>query len=571
MKKRLIATFLVFVLLLGAVGCGKTNPPNEGASNSPTPDNAATSTPVQQAEPKKVTFYPINAGLQSGPASGWVDEFLRENGIILEVIPYSDEKTQAMLASGDLPDVVTFNNNPTNAQAALEAGMLLPLDEHLDKLPNIVNDDLYAPGLKYSREYFSNDTGNLYVLPFGVGGTSTAVAADTDRYAIKLKYDVYEQIGAPAFDKLEDVIPVLKKMQEAYPKNADGSNVWGMTLFSDFDTNYFYNMLSVFSTIGYSVDYLKYGIEYDGVANEGYSIFRDGSVYKRAAKFFYEMNQAGLLDPDSLTQTRDTANKKMSSKAAVAGWAAAPGWESQGYYPISFGEFMPCYNYSNAYGRIGIAVSAKAENVDASLKLVDMLADPEALLTLYNGPQGERWDIVDNKLVLTEKYKEHRDKADGSKFVLSSGEEYALYNFGVYVRGTGNIIEKYNEVYVADLWKETLDYNYSKDTAKAWAARYGYNYLKEQLEAEDRLKAILDPYFPIFLSPDSDDLKLTLAAFKDVIIPGTWELAYAKDDAEFEKLWETLKNKCETLGIQQIIDYKLDDIAKAKETAKQFK
>jgi putative aldouronate transport system substrate-binding protein len=260
----------------------------------------------------------------------------------------------------------------------------------------------------------------------------------------------------------------------------------------------------------------------------------------------------------------------MDTAAVVAGWAAAPAWESKGYYPVSFGEFQPTLTYSNPFGKIGVAVSAKAENVDASLKLVDMLSDPEALITLYNGPQGDRWDIADNKLVFTDKFKQYRANGGGT-YTLNNGEEFALYNFVTYIRGTGNIIEKYNEPFPMTLWKQYLEEQYSSDTAKAWSARYGYKYLKEQLEAEDRLKGVMDPSFPAFLTPDSDDLKLSLAALKDVIVPGTWELVYAKDEAEFEKVWQTLKTKSETLGIQSIIDFKLDDIAKAKETAKQFK
>lgn len=559
MKKRLLAALLALATVMSVAGCGKTN--SSSAESSSSKATAAT--------PQRVTLYPYNAGLQSGPASGWVDEYFKKQGISLEVIPFSNEKTQAMLASGDLPDVVIFNS-ATNAQAALDANMLLPLEDHLDKLPSIANDKLFTPALKYSRKLFSNNTGKLYLIPWGVGDNSIAASPDSERYAIKFKYDVYEKIGAPKFDKLEDVIPVLKKMKEAYPKNAEGTTTWGMNLFSDFDTSYFYNMISVLPLIGYSVDYLKYGIEYDGVSNTGYSIFRDNSVYKRGAKFIYEMNKAGLLDPDSLTQVRTTANKKMDAAAVVAGWAAAPAWESKGYYPVSFGEFQPCMTYSNPYGQIGVGVSKKAQNVEASLKLVDMLADPEALLTLYNGPQGDRWDMVNNKPVLTDKFKKFQ-AGGGGKYTLDSGEEYSLYNIISYIRGTGNVSEKYNEVFPMSLWSQYFDTLYSTDSAKAWTKRFGYKYLKEQLKAEDRLKAVTDPTFPAFLTPDSDDLKLSLASIKDVIVPGTWGLVYAKDDADFEKLWQNMKSKCEALGIQKVIDSKLNDISKAKETAKQFK
>ncbi len=566
MKKRLLVGILAAVMLLSMAACSApaAQPTDAGTTTQTSSTDPATTT----VTPQKVTLYPYSAALQSGPASGWVGDFFSENGVLLEVIPYSVEKTQAMLSSGDLPDVIIFNNT-TDALAALDAGMLLKLEDHLDKLPSIAEDDLFASALKYSRELYSNDTGDLYFVPWGVGNNSLAASPDSERYAIKFNYPVYEQIGAPAFDKLEDVIPILQKMKEVYPKNEEGVAAYGMSLFSDYDTTFFYNMIGTFSLIGYDWNYLKYGIEYDIASDAGYSIFRDGSVYKRSAKFMYEMNQAGLLDPDSLTQDRTTVNDKMNTKAALAGWAAAPAWESKGFYPVSFGEYQPSLTYSNPYGNIGMAVNAKADNVDASLKLIDMLADPEALLTIYNGPQGDRWDFVDGKAVFTDKFKDYYQNGGGT-YTLEGGEEFSIFNFVTYVRGTGNVSDTYGEVFPMTLWDEYFSMTYSSEPAKAWTARYGYKYLKEQLEAENRLTAVMDPTFPPFLTTDSDDLKLTLAALKEVIVPSTWELIYAKNEAEFESVWTSMQAKCEALGIQKIIDDKLADIANAQEIAKTF-
>ena len=412
--------------------------------------------------------------------------------------------------------------------------------------------------------------GELSILPFGVGKNTLYAAADTDRYAIKLNYQLYEQIGAPEFEKLEDVIPILKEMQQAYPQNEEGMNVYAMNLFSDFDTTHFFNMMSIYSILGYHWNYLPYGIEYEIETGTPYSIFREDSVYRRGARFMYELNQQGLLDPDSLTQERATADKKVSSKASVAGWAGVPGWAGKGYLPVPFDEFKPSLVTEEPYGKVGIAISANAENVDTCLKFVDMLADYDALLTLYNGPQGDRWDIKDGKLVMTDKFKEYLE-AGGGTYVLENGEEYSLFNIVSYIPNMGNTIEKYGEPFPMTLWTEYVDRQYETEDAQAWSARYGYKYLKDLLEAENKMTAVMDTSFVPFLTPDSDDMKLTLAALKDVIVPSTWELIYAKDDAEFEQIWSRMKQNAEALGLEDVISYKVEDIAQAKETAKQFK
>lgn len=562
MKKRIVAWLLIMTMVLGLAGCG-------AASAGSTAGSEGGSTAQEGSAAKTITLYPYNAGLQSGPVTGWLGDYLLEKGIILEVIPYSEEKTQAMLASGSLPDIVVFNS-ATNAKAALEAGRLLPLDDYQDQLPHVMENDILKAGLDYAREYYGTEDGELSILPFGVGKNTLYAAADTDRYAIKLNYQLYEQIGAPEFEKLEDVIPILKEMQQAYPQNEEGMNVYAMNLFSDFDTTHFFNMMSIYSILGYHWNYLPYGIEYEIETGTPYSIFREDSVYRRGARFMYELNQQGLLDPDSLTQERATADKKVSSKASVAGWAGVPGWAGKGYLPVPFDEFKPSLVTEEPYGKVGIAISANAENVDTCLKFVDMLADYDALLTLYNGPQGDRWDIKDGKLVMTDKFKEYLE-AGGGTYVLENGEEYSLFNIVSYIPNMGNTIEKYGEPFPMTLWTEYVDRQYETEDAQAWSARYGYKYLKDLLEAENKMTAVMDTSFVPFLTPDSDDMKLTLAALKDVIVPSTWELIYAKDDAEFEQIWSRMKQNAEALGLEDVISYKVEDIAQAKETAKQFK
>lgn len=562
MKKRIVAWLLIMTMVLGLAGCG-------AASAGSTAGSEGGSTAQEGSAAKTITLYPYNAGLQSGPVTGWLGDYLLEKGIILEVIPYSEEKTQAMLASGSLPDIVVFNS-ATNAKAALEAGMLLPLDDYQDQLPHVMENDILKAGLDYAREYYGTEDGELSILPFGVGKNTLYAAADTDRYAIKLNYQLYEQIGAPEFEKLEDVIPILKEMQQAYPQNEEGMNVYAMNLFSDFDTTHFFNMMSIYSILGYHWNYLPYGIEYEIETGTPYSIFREDSVYRRGARFMYELNQQGLLDPDSLTQERATADKKVSSKASVAGWAGVPGWAGKGYLPVPFDEFKPSLVTEEPYGKVGIAISANAENVDTCLKFVDMLADYDALLTLYNGTQGDRWDIKDGKLVMTDKFKEYLE-AGGGTYVLENGEEYSLFNIVSYIPNMGNTIEKYGEPFPMTLWTEYVDRQYETEDAQAWSARYGYKYLKDLLEAENKMTAVMDTSFVPFLTPDSDDMKLTLAALKDVIVPSTWELIYAKDDAEFEQIWSRMKQNAEALGLEDVISYKVEDIAQAKETAKQFK
>ncbi|MBQ8654703.1 MAG: hypothetical protein IJ507_07165, partial [Clostridia bacterium] len=72
--------------------------------------------------------------------------------------------------------------------------------------------------------------------------------------------------------------------------------------------------------------------------------------------------------------------------------------------------------------------------------------------------------------------------------------------------------------------------------------------------------------FTAFLTPDDDDMIMTKAALKDVIVPASWQMIYAKDEAEFDKIWADTKAKCESLGLDYVIQYKTDDINAALAT-----
>ena len=91
------------------------------------------------------------------------------------------------------------------------------------------------------QEYKSAGTGSIYGLPTTVGDHSTkdSYLDSTERNALKLKWDVYEEIGAPEIKDAGDIIDVMEKMVEAHPTDEDGNPFYGTILNNGSDTNYF--------------------------------------------------------------------------------------------------------------------------------------------------------------------------------------------------------------------------------------------------------------------------------------------------------------------------------------------
>ena len=170
-----------------------------------------------------VTVYPPDATVTSGNPPSYINRWFNELGLDVQVWAYSPEKTNAILASGDLPDVmyVTYKD----LQTMIESGMLLNLEEHLEKMPHVTADPIIMTAVNYVRQFRSAGTNQLWAIPALIN--VQAEGTDTGRNAVKLRWDVYHAIGAPEVKDVYDLIPLMKKMVEYMPTAEDGTKTWG--------------------------------------------------------------------------------------------------------------------------------------------------------------------------------------------------------------------------------------------------------------------------------------------------------------------------------------------------------
>ena len=169
---------------------------------------------AEEKELTTITIYPQNSNLTSGKVGGWLGDFFAEFGLEIEVWAYSDDKTNAILASGDLPDIMYLNEKIY--ETMINAGMLMNLEAHLDKMPNVMNNQALPTALNYVRKYRSAGTDQLWFMPVSVG-IKDGSGDETERYALRLNWEFYEGIGAPPIKDIWALIPVMKQMLEKYP------------------------------------------------------------------------------------------------------------------------------------------------------------------------------------------------------------------------------------------------------------------------------------------------------------------------------------------------------------------
>ena len=102
----------------------------------------------------------------------------------------------------------------------IQGGMLLNLDDYLDKMPHLKAFTEVEPALNYVREFKSAGTGSVYGIPTSIGDSYVKYKwlDSTERNAVRVHWDTYEKIGAPAINSFEDLIDVMEQMQKLAPR-----------------------------------------------------------------------------------------------------------------------------------------------------------------------------------------------------------------------------------------------------------------------------------------------------------------------------------------------------------------
>lgn len=547
--KKLIALMLCLAMIFGMVGCS-------GIEDLVLGDDG---------DLAKISLYPANANLLSGIVEGYRGEFFAQHGIELNVWAYSAERTNAIYSSGSLPDIMYIADE--DLETAIEGGMVLCLDDYLDKIPNLAKYQNLLPVFDYMREYKSAETGKVWGLPLNVGDALPAAVPDTDRYAVKILWDVYAEIGYPEINSFDDLLDVMEQMKAAHPTDEKGNKIFGTVLNGGGDTTYFSMMFLWYVWQGYMTTDLHYFLERNMVAGEATSIFEEDSVYRAGLKWLNEVYRRGLLDEDSINIDRATQAPKIDNGLAYVPAGSLPGYAPK-YHQVYIPGTEIYYRSSNPFGtNYTLCINANTKNLDACLELLNLWVDPYTYFVMYYGPEGDAWYVDGENIYLTDRFVQYLESNDWSTngYKYQNGEQMTIFNTNFvlnhgaamlnYKDGEGNYRGR-----VMTSWKEFGQSQRETESFKDWQNHYGADNWVELLESKDALVTESELYaIDAFLSIPNDATQLTLDAIKDVVVSASWNMVYAESDAAFDKIWDKMVDEAMTLGAQKIIDSRLDE------------
>lgn len=324
-------------------------------------------------------------------------EIMKRTGVNVEVVnPTGDpaEKLSLMLAGKDYPDIVLMDRGSDIVNKYIEAGALVNLSEHMDKLPNVK--EMYGDTLNKTRY----KDGNNYYLSNWYGYDPDPVSGFIMRYDIMCDLVGKERADSAEPFSQDEMVELLRQFKEKYPE-VDGKESIALTMKDTTDGDGGKGLLT-------GMYGMKKYYEKDGKL---YLQERDPR-FLEAMHFINDLYNEGLVDKEWVTNNNDLFNQKMAS-GNIFGYLGAywDVWTPNASLRETVGEDAAYVAYKvlpegvaadettlsgrSSLGWDAIAITNNCENLDAALEFVDFCASQEGQDLMLWGIEGEDWTMED--------------------------------------------------------------------------------------------------------------------------------------------------------------------------------
>jgi multiple sugar transport system substrate-binding protein/putative aldouronate transport system substrate-binding protein len=574
-KKQISFTIVILlVLAMFATGCSKkTDNTNDNTNATPTPtvednkgDTGSTDTAEPTAlEPMVLEVYSQPANFQ-GEQPGWFAKVLKDKfNVTLNIIApqvAGGDIFAARSAAGFLGDIVILDN--ADIQACIKSGLIYDVTEGMKKLTSFeefkTQLDAYNSSLEGAGE------GKYFAWPTEMANTSPTTFTPTiPQTAPTLLWDYYAEVGAPEINNLSDLVKTLRAIQDKHPTNEDGEPSYGITMWPDWDGTSIENVNQLTKWYGQEVNSNAGSVLLDA-SGKRIPLTDDNGAYHKILQFYFEANQAGIVDPDSGTQNWDSVWKKFASKRAFLIWND---WQ-QGFWnttdrgnngenfimaPIKdmniYQPSDPFFGSGRAFA-VGTNDPAKQERV---MMLFDWMSSPDGLELIHGGIEGFIYE----------------DAADGNGFVRTKAGETALmdnspvpeeFGGGLYADGMNQMNQwmvasiatntNNNTTYNSNYWPAEVE-KAKTTTTKEWAERFSAENPVDYLLKTKTMSVV--PFVNVSLEADPTDIALIRSNCGQLVKDASWKMVFAKDQAEFDATWNNLKEELEGFDWTTLVEF----------------
>lgn len=565
---KLVSLLMIAVMLLSA--CESSNVGKEDGEASGALDSAGEAEGSGEMDDakgaeevfEKVTLTYLNCWNGSGviapedPINNPVANAIREKtGITLDA-EYATtaeiEKLNLIFASGDMPDIINApfwgGSDPVTQliKKAAREGLLMPIDEYLDKYPNVKA----AISEGVAKDFIVNDLedpsfeGKHYIIPWQTAKNPEDIT--NWAYNLFARKDILDSLGVNPEDitTSEALYELLVKIKEGGFTDINGNPVipggtWanGWT-YEPFVNGFRENNLTEFTVIDGEYRYDAFMPQLD-----------------EQVKFMRTLVTEGLFDMEAFRQSDSRAKEKMITGQIAMFGAHYPHvkqfFESTLYETNPEMEFVPVGPILDAdgevlqvggkqlAGRAGspvLFISSNCDNPEAAVKLIDFLNSEEGRLLTYYGIEGVHYDMVDGLPTMKDEW---IDKYNTDAQLLRNEGIHSVYSWFTTLDSR---LSEWGETIPGEREKIDEKYEIAKQISPiSFADGYRVNYFGndyKEIEAirgitnyDTRRDALESAYFA-----DSDEAAMEiLESYRQQLISGGIEAYEAYINAEAGK------------------------------------
>ncbi len=582
MKKRIVSLVLATVLTASMVltGCGGSGSESTQATadtsdtkeETPAADTAAADTSTAESsggetapavshdEEITIENYNVASNFQ-GIQSGWFGKVIKDkfnmniNIIAPQVSGDGAALYQTRTADGNLGDMILLDN--ADMLECVDAGLIADISADIKNYPNLMR---YWEQI----EAFNENMGEgIYAIPTEMNTNGPTAFLGTEVTSMpRIPWDFYTELGRPELNTLDDLVQVLADMQAAHPTNENGDKAYGITMWKDWDSTSIENVNQLTKWYGQEVN----GSVLIGYDNSITPLTDKNGAYYKMLKFFFQANQAGIVDPDSATQDWASANDKMITKRTYMVWndwmlgftnTPEKGEAGVNYMGIPIKD-MQVFQTSDTYygsGRCFAIGSQVNDDVKARiLEFYDWYASPEGLTTQHAGNLNSIYTVNDDgTYTLTQDGYDRFTK----EIMVSEEEGGGTWTDGnnqinQWIGGSRDTNPETGEPYNPNLWSSYLEKNNTR-TMKEYKELYDCENEVDYLEKNGMMSPV--PSINIILDIDTTDISLIRNQCKTVVCDSSWQAVFAKDEAEFEAIWDDMCTQLDGFGWQDLVAF----------------
>ena len=576
--KRIIAGLTSMVMLGSLAGCGSSTVAPEVVPDVTTAAAGDTTTAAGgDAAADETTAAPENAvpTLQelygdetieitvfsqlanySGKLTGWFAEVMkREFNCEMTIIPDTDGMFDTRMESGDLGDIVVFGSNGDQYQRAVKEGMLYDLNED-DLLAN------YGAYMMENMPYALENNANLNETVTGekvMHGIGHNVATSPDDheaffYTMDVRWDLYKELGYPEINNLDEFYQLMVDMKGICPKDENGNETYATSLWPDWDGN-MVMYIKAFATCYWGYDEMGFGL-YDVENGDFHYALEEGGPYLESLKFFNKLYQAGLIDPNSMTQTYNEMSEKVTAGGtffSIFDYAGSQLYNTEAHltegkamYPMVPNDATPlCYGMNVLGGNRIWTIGANTEYPELCMAIINYLTTPEGYMTYNYGPKDACWYYdEEGNCCLTELGE--AAQADRKGTMMPDEWGGGTFNDGTFQANNttwskdASNPDSNGETYNYINWKSRrTDETY--DILLDWRDKYGQYTFQDYMNTTNYKVALGTSYTE---SKRSDDLKIIWEQVAECLVNYTWQAIYAENDAEYDRIVNEMITKC---------------------------